>query len=206
MIKWIGFEITGLLFTLIVCLTLPLSAAELLVKRIGIVFDGPWERNDEIRSLFQKEILDLMQGDYDVRFPRDKLIVADWTVGRVKAALDRLLADPEVDLVIASGVLASNVYTFPINDGAESGAAFVDGEDTIIGAALGRNLALGQLSDVEVDGVEDLQVLGFQLSTGTWIPITNTANKGITSLDYLYDANQTATPASGDVAPNNATP
>ena len=104
------------------------------------------------------------------------------------------------------GVLASNVYTFPINSGAESGAAFVDGEDTIIGTALGRNLALGQLSDVEVDGVEDLQVLGFQLSTGTWIPITQTANKGITTLSYLYDANQDATPPAGDVSPNNATP
>ncbi len=108
MIKRVGLGITGLLFALIVCLTLSLSAAQLPVKRIGIVIDGPWERNDEIRSLFQKEILDLLQRDYDVRFPRDKLIVADWTVGRVKAALDRLLADPEVDLVIASGVLASN--------------------------------------------------------------------------------------------------
>ncbi len=75
--------------------------------RVGIVIDGPWERNDEIRQMIHHETATLTDGEFDVRFPADKDITADWTTDGVRQALDALLADPEVDLVIASGVLAS---------------------------------------------------------------------------------------------------
>ena len=86
----------------------PTRAADLPVVQIGMVIDGPWDRNDEIRSAFEQEILNLTGGEFDVRFPPDKRIEADWTVAGVRAALDQLLADPEVSIVIAAGVLASN--------------------------------------------------------------------------------------------------
>jgi len=43
-----------------------------------------------------------------VRFPADKHIQADWTVSSVKAAIDKLLADRQVDMILALGVMASN--------------------------------------------------------------------------------------------------
>jgi len=73
-----------------------------------MVIDGPWERNVEIRTAFEREILELTRGEFDVTLPADKRIEADWTVAGVREALDRLLADPEVHIVIAAGVLASN--------------------------------------------------------------------------------------------------
>lgn len=86
---------------------LPTHVAAQPVVHIGMVVDGPWETNQNVAASFQQEILALTEGEFDVRFPPDKLIMADWTLVRVQAALDQLLADPEVDLVIASGILAS---------------------------------------------------------------------------------------------------
>lgn len=74
---------------------------------IGVVIDGPWERNDLYRDLFHAEILALTEGEFDVVFPPEKEIVADWTPAGVAAALDRLYADPAVDLVLAVGPLGS---------------------------------------------------------------------------------------------------
>jgi len=45
------------------CPTSPQAYGQLPIVRIGIVSDGYWERNDEIRNLFQKEILELTHGD-----------------------------------------------------------------------------------------------------------------------------------------------
>jgi outer membrane protein TolC/ABC-type uncharacterized transport system substrate-binding protein len=88
-------------------ITSPARAAKPLVH-IGIVVDGYWERDQELMELLKTEILSLTEGEFDVRFPEDKIIYADWTAGGVKSVLDNLLDDPEVDIVIAGGVIASN--------------------------------------------------------------------------------------------------
>ena len=36
---------------------------------IGLVIDGPWEHNEEIRKMTEEEILALSEGEFDVRFP-----------------------------------------------------------------------------------------------------------------------------------------
>ncbi len=76
--------------------------------RIGVVIDGVWDRNEGVQELFESEIRELTAGEFDVQFPPEKNLVADWTVAGVDAALDQLLSDPEVDLVLAMGVIASN--------------------------------------------------------------------------------------------------
>ena len=83
-------------------------AAQAPVVRIGIVIDGPWERNEEVFEVFQQEILELTRGEFEVLFPPEKTIVADWTIEGVGEGLDTLFADPDVDLVMALGVLASD--------------------------------------------------------------------------------------------------
>ena len=74
------------------------SSAQQPVVRIGVVIDGPWERNDEIERLFQRELLELTRGEFDVRFPAEARAVGDWTVDAVDLALERALADPAIDL------------------------------------------------------------------------------------------------------------
>lgn len=36
---------------------------------IGLVLDGPWKMNDRIVGLVRHEITDLMQGDFQIKFP-----------------------------------------------------------------------------------------------------------------------------------------
>ncbi len=95
------------------CLTMMLLLAALASPLpgevvIGVLIDGPWERNDEITHTFEQEILGLTGREFDVTMPAEKQIVGGWTVASVTGGLDRLLADSEVDLVITAGVLGSN--------------------------------------------------------------------------------------------------
>jgi outer membrane protein TolC/ABC-type uncharacterized transport system substrate-binding protein len=75
----------------------------------GIFLDGESERYEVFRETVQEQIEELLSTDFEVRFPADKQIAADWTQAGIAAALDALLADPEVDIVLALGVQASSV-------------------------------------------------------------------------------------------------
>ena len=58
-------------------------------------------------TLFKNDIYDLLSREFDIIFPSDKSIVGDWTKEGVHSALETLIADLEVDIVIAGGILAS---------------------------------------------------------------------------------------------------
>ncbi|MFC1558060.1 ABC transporter substrate binding protein [candidate division KSB1 bacterium] len=76
--------------------------------RIGIVVDGPFVLYEEpVVSLFKNEITDLLKQEYDVQFPTEKYVRGEWTVESVESALDRLLIDEEVDIIITMGLMAS---------------------------------------------------------------------------------------------------
>jgi outer membrane protein TolC/ABC-type uncharacterized transport system substrate-binding protein len=84
------------------------SARKLPVVRIGIVKDGLSARFPEPITLVKEEILKLTSEQFDVLFPSDKALHGNWNVSDIKAALDRLLTDPDVDLVISLGYIGSN--------------------------------------------------------------------------------------------------
>jgi outer membrane protein TolC len=99
---------TGLALLIVLVFTATLQAyAAGPVVRIGMVADGYWERDAELVALLKAEILNLTEGEFDVRFPEDKFIYADYTVEGVRTKLDQLLEDPDVDIVIAGGAIAS---------------------------------------------------------------------------------------------------
>ena len=85
----------------------PVRAQDRLAVSIGVVVDGPWDRNDEILGRFQQEITALLSGDFDVQFPDQAQVDGAWTTEGVRNALDQVLEDPEVDLVLTIGVLGS---------------------------------------------------------------------------------------------------
>lgn len=105
------------LLSLLLCLGqwgVPLSYARtgLPKVRIGIVADGPHQNHGWGKvvnsKLFLKEILDLTRGEYEVIFPQNRFVHGNWSVKGIKKAVDFLLADPSIDLVLALGVLASH--------------------------------------------------------------------------------------------------
>ncbi|MCB1035655.1 MAG: TolC family protein [Acidobacteria bacterium] len=96
-------------------LTALLLAASLFAEplprvRIGVVLDGPWAGNEDVLELTRKEILTLTAGEFDVEFPGTSQRVADWTLEGVRREVQALLDDPEVDLVLAWGAIASHTF------------------------------------------------------------------------------------------------
>ena len=86
----------------------PSTAAEPLpLYRVGIVTDGNTAWDQETAALFRKEISALAEGEFRVRFPRSMQLSGGDTAAGTKKALDRLLANPDTDLVVALGLIAS---------------------------------------------------------------------------------------------------
>ncbi len=99
-----------ILSTVLICVffTHSLLANDKDILRIGIVIDGPWKRNTEYVNMIKSEILELTRDEFDVRFPENTLIEGNWSITRIKSAVSELLADPEVDLILTLGVIASH--------------------------------------------------------------------------------------------------
>ena len=76
--------------------------------RIGIVRDGPWARYGDVVELLKQEVIQVTQSEFEVVFPEQYNIDGGWTLTEINRALEQLLADPDVDMVIALGYVASH--------------------------------------------------------------------------------------------------
>lgn len=84
------------------------AAAQNPVIHVGLILDGPSERNAALQNEFQKQITEFFGSEYDVRFTPENTLAGDWTVAGVRAAVDRLLADKDVEFILALGPISSN--------------------------------------------------------------------------------------------------
>jgi len=75
---------------------------------IAVIIDGPWDRNDPIREIFRTEIVGLLGEEFGVDLAEGSWRVADWTLPGIRREIDEAFADPDVDVVLGLGVLASN--------------------------------------------------------------------------------------------------
>lgn len=75
--------------------------------RIAVVADGPWERNGEMTALLARSMSDVLGKDAPVAIDAAKVCVGDWTLAGVRAINDRLLSDPDVDMILGMGVISS---------------------------------------------------------------------------------------------------
>lgn len=81
------------------------------VVRIGILIDGSAENDSphllrtraQMLASVTEEILALTKQEFDVRFPGAKQLEGYWDSEGIRQALDKLLEDPEVDLILAFG-------------------------------------------------------------------------------------------------------
>ncbi|HSR69048.1 MAG TPA: ABC transporter substrate binding protein [Acidobacteriota bacterium] len=83
----------------------PSSAPPLSQVRIAFLTDGSWDRAETIGGEFRSAISRLLEGKYEVRYVAD--LKADFTPQGVGRQLEVLLADPQVDLIVAAGPLSS---------------------------------------------------------------------------------------------------
>lgn len=74
-------------------------------RQVGILYDGPWWRAEEVLTSFQTAILELTRGEFEVRFDHSEM--GEWTAESVAAAAARLYANEDVDVVLGLGPLAA---------------------------------------------------------------------------------------------------
>jgi outer membrane protein TolC/ABC-type uncharacterized transport system substrate-binding protein len=90
----------------------PLAAAQQRARggpaHVGVVLDGPSPFTDSLFAQFRREIIAFFGATPPVEFPDGALLRGDWTAAGIGTALDRLFADPGVDIVLALGPIGSN--------------------------------------------------------------------------------------------------
>ncbi|MFW2368300.1 MAG: TolC family protein [Desulforhopalus sp.] len=83
------------------------DTAQLPSFNIGIVTDGPYAYKPDLVAVFTQEIRLMAEGEFLVDFPESMVLEGDSTPGGINRHLDMLLNNPDVDLVLALGTLAS---------------------------------------------------------------------------------------------------
>ena len=77
------------------------EAKSLPVVQVGIVRDGPSELVPSSVISFRRKFSNPPEGEFEVRFPMICSLMEDGRCKGVKQAIDRVLAQPRVNLVIA---------------------------------------------------------------------------------------------------------
>ena len=93
----------------LVCFVSATAFAQKPAVRVGVVLDGPSSFSDEVAATFELEVSIILSDAYDVRFPAEKRLTADWTLQEVERVVDQLLADSTVDMVLTLGFISSHV-------------------------------------------------------------------------------------------------
>lgn len=75
---------------------------------IGLVFDGPASFNVEMRAIFEEEIKAVSAPRFTAVFPDSGRKVADWSLDGVRDAVESVLADPDIDILLTAGPIASS--------------------------------------------------------------------------------------------------
>ena len=75
---------------------------------VGVVLDGPGDWLTELLAAFEPSVVELTAPRFEVVLPAAKRRIGDSTPAGVRRALEASLADPDVDIVVAAGPLATH--------------------------------------------------------------------------------------------------
>jgi outer membrane protein TolC/ABC-type uncharacterized transport system substrate-binding protein len=79
---------------------------------VGLLLDGKWQGDKAALDELILQCNELLLGEFDIKFPEDKILSGDWEINKINSLYDQLINDPEVDIVIAYGEVSSNVAVF----------------------------------------------------------------------------------------------
>ncbi len=95
----------GTVVAMLLCvLALPAAARDV---RVAVVKDGPALRQVLSVAALEREIVNVAAPDVRILLSEDNRFTGDWSLPGATAALDRALADRDVDLIITLGILSS---------------------------------------------------------------------------------------------------
>ncbi len=101
-------SVTRLLVSLLFILPIAVDAQRDVV--VGVVADGPAapERSAVSLASIGTEVAGLVGDEFNVLFPDDKRSDGGWTLDGVRAAVREQLDDPEVDIILTTGLVAGS--------------------------------------------------------------------------------------------------
>ena len=73
---------------------------------VALLFDGPSRQAWDHEEIFCRELLDLTRGEMNLQFVR---FPGDWTRAGLLARLESAYADPEIDMVMVTGLVANQI-------------------------------------------------------------------------------------------------
>src|SRR5262245_55193487 len=77
------------------------------VVHVATVVDGASAFTDSVRTAFEREIASYFGRGQVVDFPERYAVAGDWTPQSAAAAIDRLFASKDVDIIVALGPASS---------------------------------------------------------------------------------------------------
>ncbi len=168
----------------------PAATDELPVIRIGIITDGPVVRESSFVDLFVHEIEGVTAGTYRVELPDGAVVDGGWEPAGIAAAMDKLLARTDVDVILAAGVGVSAEIC---------GRATVD-TPVVVPFAFGQcAVSCSQLPDVSTRPIDLGQLISRDLQAfHEIIPFTKLA----VLMDPVWPSNCTVTELAGALAPH----
>jgi outer membrane protein len=92
--------------TLLLAVATPLSAREV---RVGVLIDGPSAREEIGADALERAAAAVYGDDLTLTVARQSRLSGNWSVPALNAALDRLEADAQVDVVVTLGFAASHL-------------------------------------------------------------------------------------------------
>ena len=113
--KFVKHFILTCVFTCVLVAVQSTLAAQKI--HIGILTDGPTQGFQQIHSLFIEEILRLTEGEFEVHFESAHQLDGNWSADKIRASLQRLQQNDDVDMILALGfvssLIASRSQTIP---------------------------------------------------------------------------------------------
>ncbi len=102
------FKKLMLTFLILVMFASTLSAKAQKRVSIGVLMDGKGYLMTSGFENIEKEVHDLLDNEYEVRFSEKNSLVGNWTRESVKTNLTKLLNTHDVDIIIAMGAISSS--------------------------------------------------------------------------------------------------
>ena len=95
----------------IICLLVLLFHLSVLWAKdveIALVKDDISQADFLSESQIRQEILDLLSGEFNVRFTDEKLTTANWSISSVNTVIQNLYQNPDVDIIVTLGAISSS--------------------------------------------------------------------------------------------------
>ncbi len=158
---------------------------------VGVIFDCPQSSSDFLLNNIKREAGVLLRSDYQLVFDDDNVLHSDCNIEAAEENLNRLLADPDIDLILGMDVLSSHTmakngpYSKPVIAGIIINAQVQEIPITNKGSSGVKNLAYVELPYSPMRDIEVYKdMIGFDKLA---LLIDETVFEGIPEINQFLD-------------------